>query len=249
MGLFRIGSNKKLLPWMVKTGIHCHIVSGVDDGSPNVATSLELLERMASWGIERVIATPHMTQDTFENTPDILDGAMDKLLKGLEERPDIKVEVSRTAEHRVDDFFISQFEKGLIMPYPGNYILIENSWVQEPWNLTELIFELKRKQYIPIMAHPERFSYYQDNRKKYEELHRAGNLFQINLLSLSGYYGSAAKKTARWLIKNGMADFIGSDLHHHKHADSIEAYLASSDYRKLLDSGFMPKNDIVFPNV
>lgn len=247
MGFFGIGSQKKMQPLMVHTDIHCHIVPGVDDGSPDVATSLELIERMKSWGITRIIATPHMTQDTFENTPDILDAALDKLTRALEERPDLDVEIIRSAEHRVDDFFISQFEKGLITPYPGNYILIENSWVQEPWNLTQLIFELKRQQYIPIMAHPERFAYYQDHHERYEELHNAGNLFQINLLSLSGYYGTAAKKTAQWLIKNGMADFIGTDLHHHRHADSIEAYLSSRDYRKLLDSGYMPKNDVTFP--
>jgi len=229
------------------TDIHCHVVPGVDDGSPDVETSVELIERMASWGYTRIIATPHMTQDTFENTPDILDPALEKLQDALARRlPDF--ELTRSAEHRIDDFFFSQLEKGLILPFPGNYILVENSFIQEPWNLDQTLFDLKIKGYKPIMAHPERFRYYQDNRQRYKQLHDAGNLFQINLLSLSGYYGKATKQQAEWLINQGMVDFIGSDLHHHRHADSIEEYLASKDYRKLINSGLNILNDTAFPH-
>lgn len=229
------------------TDIHCHVVPGVDDGSPDVETSVELIERMASWGYTRIIATPHMTQDTFENTPDILDPALEKLQDALARRlPDF--ELTRSAEHRIDDFFFSQLEKGLILPFPGNYILVENSFIQEPWNLDQTLFDLKIKGYKPIMAHPERFRYYQDNRQRYKQLHDAGNLFQINLLSLSGYYGKATKQQAEWLINQGMVDFIGSDLHHHRHADSIEEYLASKDYRKLINSGLKILNDTAFPH-
>lgn len=248
MGLFNIfGGKSEPQQLFTATDIHCHIVPGVDDGSPDVNTSLELLERMASWGFRRIIATPHMTQDTFENTPDILDPALHDLQEGLAKRSDIKLTVERTAEHRIDDFFVAQLEKGLILPYPDNYILVENSWVQEPWNLDQFIFDLKIKGYKPIMAHPERFSYYQDHTERYNQLHGAGNLFQINLLSLAGYYGKSAKKAAEWLIEKGYADFVGTDLHHHRHADSIEAYLASRDYRKLVASGYKPLNDKVFP--
>jgi len=228
------------------TDVHCHVVPGVDDGSPDVQTSVELIERMASWGFTRIIATPHMTQDTFENTPDILDPALASLQEALAKvLPDFNL--SRTAEHRIDDFFLSQLEKGLILPYPDNYILVENSFMQEPWNLEQLLFDLKIKGYKPIMAHPERFHYYHPNRARYDQLHQAGNLFQINLLSLAGHYGKTTKQTAEWLVEKGYVDFIGTDLHHHRHADVIEEYLASRDYKKLLKSGIKLKNDLVFP--
>lgn len=228
------------------TDIHCHIVPGVDDGSPTVETSLELLERMHSWGLRRIIATPHMTQDTFENTPDILDPALQSL-QDAAAGPFPDMEITRSCEHRIDDFFISQLEKGLILPFPGNFILVENSFVQEPWNLDQMLFDLHIKGYHPIMAHPERFRYYQANRERYKQLHNAGNLFQINLLSLSGYYGKSTKQQAEWLINEGLVDFIGTDLHHHRHADSIEAYLSSRDYRRLAESGLKIGNDTTFP--
>ena len=239
------GSKKKEpLPLFFHTDIHCHIVPGVDDGSPDVNTSLELVERMESWGLKRIIATPHMTQDTFENTPDILDPPLHELQEALA-RKGSKLDLSRSAEHRIDDFFVEQLEKGLILPFPGNYILVENSFMQEPWNLDQFIFNLKLKGYKPIMAHPERFHYYQINRQRYDELHRAGNLFQINLVTLSGYYGKHAKQTAEYLLEKGYVDFIGTDLHHHGHADSIEAYLATRDYRRLVDAAPRLLNDAI----
>ncbi|MCF0219731.1 MAG: hypothetical protein HUK14_08110 [Muribaculaceae bacterium] len=244
--MFNFFSKKKSEPQQLffHTDVHCHVVPGVDDGSPDVDTSVELIERMESWGLRRIIATPHMTQDTFENTPDILDPPLFELKEALEKK-DSKVNLSRSAEHRIDDFFVEQLEKGLILPFPGNFILVENSFMQEPWNLDQFIFDLKLKGYKPIMAHPERFVYYQNNRKRYDDLHRAGNLFQINLVSLSGYYGKQCKATAEYLLEKGYVAFIGTDLHHHKHADSIEAYLASRDYRRLAEKAPRLLNDTI----
>ena len=240
----RKSKNPEQLFW--HTDMHCHVVPGVDDGSPDVETSLELLERMASWGLTRIIATPHMTQDTFENTPDILDPALHELQMAAQKTLP-SLDISRSCEHRVDDFFISQLEKGLILPFPGNYILVENSFAQEPWNIESILFDLKIKGYKPIMAHPERFLYYHRNRERYRHLHDAGNLFQINILSLAGHYGSSTKKVAEWMLSEGMVDFIGTDLHKHSHADAIEAYLCSRDYRRLRDSGIELMNDTAFP--
>lgn len=237
--------NKESRPMLFATDVHCHIVPGVDDGSPDVDTSLELLERMASWGINRVIATPHMTQDTFENTPEILDPAFNELNEAAAGRlPQMRLE--RTAEHRIDDFFISELEKGRIVPYPNNYLLIENSFLTEPFGLDRLVFDLRKKGYKPVMAHPERFLYYQSDPDRYEQLHRAGVLFQANVLSLAGYYGKPTKQMAERLIERGCVDLLGTDLHHHGHADAIEAYLASKDYRKLCERGIRLMNDIAF---
>ncbi len=98
--------------------------------------------------------------------------------------------MTNSAEYRIDELFTKQLEEDVIMPYPGNYILIENSFMQEPWNLDQLIFDLQVKGYRPVMA-TERFSYYYEKRNRYKALHDAGALFQINVLSLSGYYGKS----------------------------------------------------------
>lgn len=211
------------------TDIHCHVIPGVDDGSPDSSTSADLIERMKTWGISRIIASPHITEATFENTPEILDKALSELRDELNRRG-IEIELSRSSENRIDDFFINQMEAGNITPLPNNYILVENSFVQEPWDIDKILFDLRIKGYFPILAHPERYRYYSvDNPGRYDALHRAGVSFQINVLSLAGHYGKQEKKTAEMLIEKGYVDFLGTDLHRHSHADSIEAYLTSRD--------------------
>lgn len=237
MALFSFLSKKNepvKLPFT--TDIHCHILPGVDDGSPDVDTSVELVKRLGTWGIERIIATPHITEATFENTPDILDPALEGLQTELEKRG-VDIPVSRASENRIDDFFRAQLDAGQITPFPNNYILVENSFIQEPWNLDQFLFDLKIKGYRPILAHPERFHYYFDEKpQRYDEIHRAGTYFQINVLSLAGGYSKTEKRVAEKLIEKGYVDFLGTDLHNYRHADIIDEYLTTKDARKHFSS-------------
>lgn len=230
MGLFSfLSKSNEPVKLPFATDIHCHIIPGVDDGSPDVKTSAELVERMRSWGISRIIATPHITECSFENTPETLDPALDELKQELERRG-IDIPLIRSSENRIDDYFREQFAVGNITPFPNNYILVENSFMQEPWQLDQFLFDLKIKGYKPILAHPERFFYYsEEHPERYDELHRAGNLFQVNVLSLAGAYSKKEKKTAERLIEKGYVDFLGTDLHSHRHADIIDSYLRTKD--------------------
>ena len=151
--MFNIFQKKRKEPLKLpfKTDIHCHLVPGVDDGSPDAATSAELIERMQRWGIERIIASPHVTQYTFENTPDILDPALEELQEELRRRGNAIV-MERSAEYRIDGFFLKQMEAKALTPYPNSYLLIENSFMQEPWNLDQLIFDLQVRGFRPVPA-------------------------------------------------------------------------------------------------
>lgn len=206
------------------TDIHCHVLPGVDDGSPDVETSVALVERMQRWGIDRILASPHVTKDTFENTPEILDGAMAQLQSALDASGN-KLTLSHHAEYRLDDFSADQWEAGRFMTMPGSYIMIENPFVAEACFIDQTIFDLQVKGFTPILAHPERYSYYFKNRARYETLHNAGAKFQINLLSLAGAYGKEQREVAEYLISKGWVDFVGTDLHNSRHADIIDDYL------------------------
>jgi len=200
---------------------------------------------MQGWGITRIIASPHVTQDSFENTPETLEAPYKSLLQELTSRGN-DITVTHSAEYRIDENFLSLVESGTLMPLPDDYLLVENSFIQEPWNLEQILFDIKVKGYHPILAHPERYRYYaESNRQRYAAIHNSGTQFQINLLSLAGYYGKTEKATAEWLIENRMADFIGTDLHNHRHADAIDAYLTSRDYRRHA-AAFQPCNDRIF---
>lgn len=228
------------------TDIHCHVIPGIDDGSKDAETSVRLIEHMQSWGIDRIIATPHVTQETFENTPDSIGSALSLLRDALSRRGN-DINISNSAEYRLDELFVKHLEKGILMPYPNDYILVENSFIQEPWNLDQILFDLKVRNLKPILAHPERYHYYYSKPTRYKVLHDAGTFFQINLLSLAGHYGRDEKRMAEYLIENNMVDFIGTDLHGDHHVNSIEQYLSTKDAERHCKklSGTV-KNDIVF---
>lgn len=201
---------------------------------------------MQRWGIERIIASPHVTQDTFENTAATLDPALDKLRDELRKRGN-GIEVTHSAEYRIDGLLSQRLEDNDLMPYPNDYLLIENSFLQEPWNIDQLAFDLQVRGLRPILAHPERYLYYHHRLERYRQLHDAGLMLQINLLSLAGAYGSAEQKIARHLIKEGLVDFIGTDLHNTRHADAIDAYLQTSAAHDDMDAlDRVVQNDVAF---
>lgn len=104
----------------------------------------------------------------------------------------------RTSSGRL---FLAELEKGSIRPLPNNFLLVENPFVQEAWDLDNRLFDLNVKGYRPVLAHPERYTYYFPHPERYEQIHAAGTLFQVNLLSLAGYYGKEIKRVAEILVE------------------------------------------------
>lgn len=221
-------SSEPISVWF-STDVHCHVVPGVDDGSPDADTSSRLVAAMYEMGIRHIVATPHVTQSTFENDASTLAEPVQRL-KDVLKRDGVPVRIDQSAEYRIDELLQKHIEQGDLMPFPDNYLLIENSFIQEPWNLEQLVFDLQVRGFKPILAHPERYLYYHARGNRYEELHR-NLLFQINLLSLAGYYGKQEKKMAESLAKAGMVDFVGTDLHGWRHVECLREYLTSSDAR------------------
>lgn len=237
---------KEPVKFCFHTDIHCHVVPGIDDGAKTPESAADLIERMQGWGIDRIIASPHVTQETFENSAATIDPALGRLHAELASRGN-GIDVSHSAEYRIDGLLSQRLAENDIMPYPNDYLLIENSFLQEPWNIDELVFDLQVRGYKPILAHPERYLYYHHRPERYKQLHDAGLALQINVLSLAGYYGAGEQKMARDLLKEGMVDFIGTDLHNSRHADSIDAYLRTSAARADMETlSACIKNDLVF---
>ncbi len=115
---------------------------------------------------------------------------------------------------------------------PHRQVLIESSFLQPYWGIKELIFKLQNDNYTPILAHPERYPFYQKEKQVYKELHERGCEFQVNLLSLAGCYTRQAKEVAEWLIDKRMVDYLGSDLHNHRQAEAINNYLTKKEFAK-----------------
>ena len=221
------------------TDVHSHILPGVDHGSEDVGESLEMLRAEIAMGISHVMCTSHVTAETFENTPESLTAAYELLQKAVDEEG-LPIKIYASAEYRIDEYWTKEYEAGHILPMPGKRILLENSFAQELIGIDNMMFDLQVKGYRPILAHPERYRYYYGRKERYKALHSASVKFQVNILSLAGYFGSGARETAVWLIQNNLCDMLGSDMHNMEHAQIIMDYIGSKDWRKLCEKYDLP---------
>lgn len=231
--IFSIFRSKKPVEIFWHTDIHSHVCPGIDDGSPDVGTSVQIVQKMYDLGMRRMIVTPHVTDETFPNTLSTISHSFEKLHRGVEEAG-IPMQLDYSAEYRVGDTLRQMLRDGTCRPLPGGYILVENPWLQEPYGLEEFLFNLQSEYGLrPVLAHPERYPYYQTNPRRYTYLHSRGIMFQVNLLSLAGQYDKACRFTAEMLLEEDLVDFIGSDVHRPSQVDAIESYLHSGAYRLL----------------
>ena len=197
--------------------IHSHLIPGIDDGAKSVGHSLSLIQSLSELGFRKLITTPHVMNDIYPNNPEIIAKGLNEMNQAIQ-RKGIEVELSAAAEYLMDEYFGQMIEAGNLLSLPGNRVLVEMSFISPPMGLENLLFRLQAKGYQPLLAHPERYLFLKDDFRKYEELKERGCEFQLNLLSLAGYYGKPVKENAYHLLKAKMIDFAGTDLHHERHA-------------------------------
>ncbi len=190
------------------TDWHSHILPGVDDGIRSMSESLAVLKMYEDLGVKKVWLTPHIMEDC-PNTPEGLRERFDEL-KSVYKGP---IELRLAAEHMLDSLFEERLKENRLMPIgeEGDHVLIETSYMNAPYAMQDMVDEVKRLGYVPVLAHPERYRYMdKDDYLKWKE---EGLLFQTNYMSLLGGYGETARKKAEWLLKEGMVNLVGSDLH------------------------------------
>lgn len=206
--------------WLEKD-MHSHLLPGIDDGSPDVATSIELIRQLSANGIKEFICTPHIIGDMYRNNRETITGALTKLQKALQ-KDGLDVKISAAAEYMLDDYFMQLIQSGdRLMTLKDNIVLTELPFSIQPNNIEELTFAINTNGYQPVMAHPERYGYFFGKPEAYHRLKDLGYLLQINLLSLTGYYGYKVEKAAKYLLKNGLVDLVGTDLHHFNHLNTL----------------------------
>ncbi|WP_034920726.1 tyrosine-protein phosphatase [Gillisia sp. CAL575] len=217
------------------TDIHNHILPGIDDGAQNVTDSIELLDRFYDLGITKFIATPHIMNDYYPNTPETINSALSLLQNEINNNEKLKnTDIRYAAEYMMDQNFLELVENEELLTLKDNMVLVEMSYFQAPINLNQILFRLQTKGYKPVLAHPERYAFYHTkDLTKYEELKNRGCLFQLNTLSLTPHYGGNMQKIAYKLLEKGMIDFIGSDTHRIQHIEKLSNIVIN---RKLNES-------------
>jgi len=224
--------------------LHSHLIPGIDDGSQSMKESLSLLKGMKALGCKKVITTPHIMSDAYRNTPRIIRDSLADL-RQASLTAGIDIEIDAAAEYYMDDGFVDLLKKGELMTIRKKYLLFETSYVSKPLRTEEMIFEITSSGYTPIMAHPERYRYIKDPLKEYGRFKELGVLLQVNINSFGGHYGKSAKALADFLSRNGMIDFLGSDVHHQKHIDTLGPLLSSDVYREIFDHNKILNDELI----
>jgi tyrosine-protein phosphatase YwqE len=228
----------------IKVDLHSHLIPGIDDGAKNMDESLVLIKKLVDLGYKKIITTPHVMADFYRNTPEIINEGLDKLREEIRKN-NIDVQIQAAAEYYLDEAFESKLEKGNILTLGNGFLLFELSFINYPQSFFDIVEKIKEKGYKPVLAHPERYSYLGAAIENYERIKEAGCYLQLNTISLTGYYGKPTQKIAEELVDNNLIDFIGSDMHHVKHAEILKHALNNVYVKKLLTE-YPLKNELLY---
>jgi protein-tyrosine phosphatase len=218
----------------LRVDIHSHLLPGLDDGVQSYEESEDVILHFQRMGYKKLITSPHVMSDTYKNTAEKILSRLAKLQTYLTNQ-DIDIEIQAAAEYYLDEQVFKMVESDQKMLTFGNkYLLFETNFLNEPFNMKEFIFLATTKGYKPVLAHPERYVYLQENVDKARDLLDRGVLFQINIGSISGSNGKPAQTTAVKLIDRGWIHLLGSDCHSLQHARIVEETRQLKYYQKAL---------------
>lgn len=190
------------------TDWHCHILPGVDDGVQSMDESLQILAEYERLGVKEVWLTPHIMEDIPNSTEKLRDQFAE--LKAAYQGA---VMLHLASENMLDNLFEERLEKNDLLPIDrdGKHLLVETSYFNPPMGLNNILLRIKAKGYYPVLAHPERYLYMNEN--DYQRLKSMNIQFQLNQFSLFGLYGKEIQRRAKLLQKQHIYDYIGTDLH------------------------------------
>lgn len=238
--IFNLKKNDFTLPSFYTTDLHSHLIPNIDDGSKSMEQSLEMIQMMKSIGFKKLITTPHI-HPRYPNSKDTI-------LKGLEEvqselqKEKIDIQLEAGCEYYYDEHFIDLVKKKDLLTFGDSYILFELSYTTPVFGLERVVYEILSAGYRPILAHPERYSYFINSLDKYHSLKDTGLFFQINTNSTIGFYGKRVKKNVEYLIKENLVDFIGSDAHRPNYIEALKHSLNSKLFKSFEKTNLIKNN-------
>ena len=204
------------------TDIHCHFIPGIDDGAKSLEDSVAMLKRMHGYGINNIICTPHIMDGIYDNTSELILQKLTVLQEHLTAIGFTDIQLRAAAEYMLDANFDSLLKEKKLLTLKDQKVLVEMSYQGAPINLYEQLFAIQIAGYKPVLAHPERYNFLHNNYSEYLKLKEAGCLFQLNLLSLTNYYGKDVNKIALKMLKDGLIDYVGTDTHNQYQLDTLE---------------------------
>lgn len=229
------------------TDVHSHILFGVDDGSNSIEESITLLKGLKKVGFNNVILTPHYIEGSdYCSSRDNNLEKFNELKKVIKDKK-IGINIYLGNEIFIDDDIALYIKDGKISSLNNTkYLLIELPFHNKIVNLEDTLYELSYNGFVPIIAHPERYDFFQKDYKMVDSLRENGVLFQANYASILGYYDNKSKKLLKYMLKKGYIDFFGTDIHRTKkmfvvdNFDKIEKkivkIIGNDNYKKIISN-------------
>lgn len=226
MSIFDIFRSKPAVsPFEGATDYHSHILPGVDDGVRTMDDSLAILDEYEKLGFRNLWLTPHIMEDV-PNEPEALKARFKELCYAYKG----PIKLNLAAENMLDQLFLARYENDVLLPIGerGDHILVETSYFTPPAGLDDIFSKIKKKGFFPLLAHPERYVYM--GPEDYQR-HVANDVrLQLNILSLTGFYGKTAQAKSKQLLKKGMYTCFGTDLHRLKQVGYLRELAGSCRY-------------------
>ena len=217
--------------------MHSHLIPGIDDGSPDLETSVKMIGGLTELGFKKLITTPHIMQDMYPNKREDILQRFTSLKEHLESEK-INVQIEAAAEYFLDDNLKKLLaNKEPLLSFGDDLVLVEFSMASEPIDFKELLFEMQMQNYQPVIAHPERYVYHERNKDFFEELKSAGYYFQLNIMALAGAYGKSVNELAKYFIKHQYYELAGTDLHNPHQLVHLHNHSIAHGLKELVDSG------------
>lgn len=236
---------QKELNLLYKTDIHSHLFYGIDDGVKTIEEVTGIIQNMVNLGFERLVITPHIRNEIYENTSDAIKGKLEELQNHLIKN-NINIEIQAAAEYYVDDSFYELVKSNDILTFGNNkHVLIEFSYFNPPVNIKNTIYDLQLKGYHVVLAHAERYYYFHNNTEVYYDLYERGVLLQLNLVSINSFYDRKSARIAKTLVEKGLYSFIGSDMHNMQYFKSFKKTLYSDKISEIFEKCNI-QNDNIF---
>ena len=192
---------------------HTHILPNIDDGSRSIEETFNLIKEAKNVGFEAIISTSHYIEEYYEtNTPE-REVWINAIYENLQAK-NIDINLYLGNEIYLSENIIKLLEEGKASTINDtSYVLFEMPLNAEPMNLYDIIYEIMQYKLVPILAHPERYSFVQKEPELIYDLIEKGVLMQANFGSILGIYGEKAQIIVKKFFESNMIHFLGTDVH------------------------------------
>ena len=192
---------------------HSHILPNIDDGSRSIEETFNLIKEAKNVGFNAIVSTSHYMENYYETNVPEREVWINAIYENLQVK-NIDIRLYLGNEIYLSENIIKLLEEGKASTINDtSYVLFEMPLNAEPLNLYDIVYEMMQCKLVPILAHPERYSFVQKDPELIYDLIQKGVLMQANYGSIIGQYGEKAKMIVRKFLKNNMIHFLGTDVH------------------------------------